>query len=81
MWNGKLTIHYCLFCYINSNNQGEFVFKNGRNYEGEFEDDKVKEFPNISLSGRETPDLKMQKTQQSMMDGKFIIVFYNRGEN
>jgi len=36
--------------------QGKFIFKNGRVFEGQFENDHMVDYPSLELNGTESPD-------------------------
>jgi len=50
--------------------QGKFVFKNGRVYEGMFDKDHIVEFPNFEMDGLVTPDLTKIRTRTPLPSGE-----------
>lgn len=53
----------CLFI------QGRFTFKNGRYYEGQFESDHIKEYPNFEMDGSTSPDHEAIRTRTPLPMG------------
>ena len=54
--------------------QGRFTFKNGRYYEGLFESDHIKEYPNFDMDGASTPDQTAIRTRTPLPMGKLYII-------
>ena len=52
--------------------QGKFIFKNGRVYEGIFENDHIREFPDFAMDGINTPDLSAIRTRTPLCAGKDV---------
>jgi len=50
--------------------QGRFTFKNGRYYEGMFEFDHIKEYPDFNMDGNNTPDLGEIRTRTPLPMGE-----------
>jgi hypothetical protein len=53
--------------------QGKFVFKNGRVYEGLFEDDHIVEFPSFEMDALATPDLSRIRTRTPLPYGMALV--------
>ena len=51
--------------------QGKFVFRNGRIYEGLFDNDHIADFPTLELGGLRTPDLSQIRTRTPLPLGEF----------
>jgi len=53
--------------------QGKFVFKNGRIYEGTFDNDRIVEFPAFDMDGITTPDISKIQTRTPLPSGNTIF--------
>jgi len=53
--------------------KGRFTFKNGRYYEGQFDSDHIKEYPNFGMDGTSTPDITGLRTCTPLPMGKHSI--------
>ena len=50
--------------------QGKFIFKNGRVYEGVFENDHIMEYPSFAMDGVSTPDVTQIRTRTPLPSGR-----------
>ena len=49
------------------------MFKNGRVYEGTFENDHIVEFPAFDMDGTTTPDITKIRTRTPLPSGTAVI--------
>jgi len=56
--------------------QGKFVFKNGRIYEGTFDNDRIVEFPAFDMDGITTPDITKIQTRTPLPSGSLLALSY-----
>jgi len=50
------------------------VFKNGRVYEGTFENDHIVEFPAFDMDGTTTPDMTKIRTRTPLLSGIVTVI-------
>jgi len=53
------------------------VFKNGRVYEGTFDNDHIVEFPTFDMDGITTPDITKIRTRTPLPSGMMSLALLN----